>query len=282
MSLSHVHRVDAGRRELLHHRGRAGVVAAGNHGLGVRVDLVLLHHEMAEVLVRPLLVRVKGLELVEQLEDLLVGAVAERAQERRREELPAAAALVHEAPHHVVRVEHDLDPRAAVRDDAHREERLAVRVRRALRGDAGAAVQLAHDHALRAVDHERAVLRHHGDLAEEHLLLARLVLVLQAERRVERLRVRLALAQRLLVRELRRLELVLHEVQHVAAVERLDREDFVEDRLEALLLALRGRHVLLEEVVVGLRLDLDQVRRVVHVLQTAEYLAFSFHWLTFL
>ena len=202
-------------------------------------------------------------------------------KERRREELPAAAALVHEAPHHVVRVEHDLDPAAAVRDDAHREERLAVRVRRALRGDAGAAVQLAHDHALRAVDHERAVVRHHGDLAEEHLLLARLVLVLQAERRVQRLRVRLALAQRLLVRELRRLELVLHEVQHVAAVERLDWEDFVEDRLEALLGALRGRHVLLEEVVVRLRLNLNQVRRVVDVLQTPEHLAFSFHWLTF-
>ena len=234
-----------------------------------------------EILLSPPAARLQRLEVVEELEDGLVGAVAQRAQERRREELPAAAALVHEAPHHVVRVEHDLDPAAAVRDDAHREERLAVRVRRALRGDAGAAVQLAHDHALRAVDHERAVLRHHGDLAEEHLLFAHVFSILKAEVGVQRLGIRLALVHRLLTRPLRLLELVAQEVKDVPAVVRLDRENFVEYRLEALLLALCGRHVLLEEVVVRLRLYLNQVRRVVHVLQTAEYLAFSFHWLTF-
>ena len=151
----------------------------------------------------------------------------------------------------------------------------------ALGADARRAVQLRHDHALRAVDHERAVLRHRRNLAEEHVLRLRDLAVLEDERRLQRLRVGLGLVERLLVGELRLAELVLDEVQHVAPVIARDREDLVENRLQAMLRTLRGRHVLLEEVVVGLRLDLDQVRRVVRILQLAEYLALCFHWLTF-
>ena len=92
----HLHGADAGRRELLHHRRRAGVVAAGDHGVGVGVHRVRLHHEEAQLLVRPLLAGLERPELVEELEDVLVGPVPERTEERRREELPAAAALVHE------------------------------------------------------------------------------------------------------------------------------------------------------------------------------------------
>ena len=133
---------------------------------------------------------------------------------------------------------------------SHGEELLPVRVRRALGGDARAAVQLAHDHALRAVDHERAVLGHHGKVAQEHVLLVDVLAVLEAERGVQRLGVRLALVERLLVRPLGRPQEVLHEVQHVPAVVRGDREDLVEDRLETLHGPLRRRNVLLEELLV--------------------------------
>src|SRR5205085_3684088 len=66
-----------------------------------------------------------------------------------------------------LRVDLELHPGAAVRDDLPDQ-----RVRALLREeDAGRAVELRDDDALRAVDDERAVLRHQGDLAEVDLLL---------------------------------------------------------------------------------------------------------------
>ena len=273
-----LHLGDVRRGDLLHHRGGDGVVAARDHGLGVGVHEVVLHHEETEVALGVRIARRQALEIVEERHDLLVAAVAERPEERRRVKFPAAAALVHEAPHDVVRVEHHLDPVAAVGDDAHGEERLAVRVDLALGRDAGRAVQLRDDDALRAVDHERAVGRHHRHVAEEDLLLAHLLAVLEAEGRVERPAVRLAVHERLEVGLLRRAEVVAHEVERVAPVVADDRENLLEDRLQALVLALRRRHVGLEELLVGLGLDLDEVgRRLCHILQFAEHLPFCAH-----
>ena len=271
--------LEAGGGELLHHRGGDGVVAARDHGLRGRVDEIVLHHEVLEVLLGVLLAGRELLEVVEELHELLVRPVAEGPKERRRVELPAAAALVHEAPHDVVRVEHDLDPVAAVGDDAARDQRLAVRVHLALGRDAGGAVQLRDDHALGAVDHERAVGRHHRHVAEEDLLLAHLARVVQAELRVERTGVRLAVDERLEIRLLRLLEPVAHEVEGVARVSRDDGEHLLEYRLEAAVLALLRRNVLLQEVVVRFGLDLNEVRwSLGHALETAEYLAFCAHY----
>ena len=50
----------------------------------------------------------------------------------------------------------------------------------------------------------------------------------------------------------------------------------------SLLLALRGRHIHLQEFIVARRLDLDQIRRVIGILELPEYFAFGFgHGLTF-
>ena len=121
---------------------------------------------------RVLLVRLEedGLGVVEVVEQLL-GRVAERAQQHGRVQLAAA---VDADVEQVLRVELEVEPRAAVRDDARAVEQLARRVRLALvvvEEHARAAVQLADDDALGAVDDERAVVGHQRDLAEVDLLL---------------------------------------------------------------------------------------------------------------
>ena len=68
-------------------------------------------------------------------------------------------------------VDGELDPRAAERDDARRDETLAVRVRRLLEHDARRAVQLAHDDAFGAVDDESAERREQRQLTEIDFLL---------------------------------------------------------------------------------------------------------------
>ena len=139
-----------------------------------------------------------------------------------------------------------------------------------------AAVQLRDDHALGAVDNERAVTRHHRHIAEEHVLLTHILAVLETERGMERLRVGVTVAERLGERILLIAEPVAHEVEHVAAVEARHGEDLVEDRLKTLLLALRGRNIRLEEVIVACRLDLDEIRRCIGILELSEYFAFGF------
>ena len=104
----------------------------------------------------------------EQPQDVRVRPVAERAQERRRREL---LLLVDVDVDHVVDVDGELDPRSAERDDARRDQALAVRVRRLLEHDARRAVQLADDDALGAVDDEGAERGEQRQLAEIDLLL---------------------------------------------------------------------------------------------------------------
>ena len=69
----------------------------------------------------------------EQTQDLRVGAVAEGTEQRRRRKL---LLLVDVHVHDIVDVDGELDPRAAERDDARRDQALAVRVRRLLEHDA--------------------------------------------------------------------------------------------------------------------------------------------------
>ena len=204
--------------------------------------------------------------------------MAERPQERGRVELAAALALVHEAPHHVVRVEHHLDPVAAVGDDAHREKRLAVRMHLALGRDAGAAVELRDDDALGAVDDEGAVVGHDGHVAEEDVFLAHRAALGEAERRVKRAHIRLAGHEGLEMGLLGGAEAVADEVERIPAVGRLHGEYLVEDRLEALVLALLRLDVGLQEVLIRLCLYVYEVwHGRSHAAKTSEDLAFCTH-----
>src|SRR5436190_8886756 len=100
-------------------------------------------------------VQTEGIERKELGKNLL-GRVAQRLQEDRHRHLaPAVDAEVQI----IFRVVLEVEPRSAVRNDARGKEQLTRRVRLAaimIEEHAGRAMQLGYDHALGAVDYERA------------------------------------------------------------------------------------------------------------------------------
>jgi hypothetical protein len=192
----------------------------------------------------PVLLPLVGDLAVESIEDLL-GIHAERIEQRRHRNLAAA---IDARIHDVLGVELDVEPRAAIRNDARREQQLAGGVRLALvvvEEHARRAVHLRNDHALGAVDDEGAVVGHERDIAHVDILLldvldrlgARLLVDIehdQAQRHLERRRIGHAALAALVDVILRRLEFVLDEFQHRRVGEIRDREHGFEHGLQAL------------------------------------------------
>src|SRR4030095_8613430 len=107
------------------------------------------------------------------------------------------------------------------RNDARGIEVLAVRVRDLVEEHAGRTVELADDHALGAVDDERALVGDQRELAEIDLLLDDLLVALdaiyllaraQAQRRLERRREREVTLLTLVGRVLRVADVVPNEL----------------------------------------------------------------------
>ena len=255
---------------------RADLLAGlSHHFAGVGVDQVELglHPAPAFRLVRrdpafaALLVR-HG--LVEGLQDFLA-VHAQTHQEGRGRQLAAA---VDADIDHVLGVELEVQPRPAVGDHAGGEQQLARGVRLALvvvEEDARRTVHLRHDHALGAVDDEGALVRHERDVAHVDVLLldvldrtgSRFLVGLehdQAQLDLQRRGIGHVTLDALFNVVLRVLELVGDVFQNGAFVEVLDREHRLEDRLDALLLALARTDLALQELLVGGALNLDQVR----------------------
>jgi hypothetical protein len=223
--------------------------------------------------------RLGVVEVVEQI----LRRVPEGTEQDRRVHLPAA---VDADVDDVLRVELEVEPRAAVRDDAGRVEQLARRVGLALvvvEEDARAAVQLADDDALGAVDDERTGVRHQRDLAEVDLLLldvaddtlTTLAGVVDHElgRHLDRSGEGGATLAALLDVVLRWFEVVADEDELTRPVEILDGKDAPEDRLEPHLYALVLPDVRLQELVVARLLNVDQVGDFDDLLDLAEVLA---------
>jgi hypothetical protein len=97
----------------------------------------------------------------------------------------------------------------------------------------GRAMQLADDHALRAVDHERALRRHERDFAHVNFLFLGPLLLAELESDVQRRAVSLAFALRLERAQLRLADLVMAEIERRLFVVALDRENFLENGLQA-------------------------------------------------
>jgi hypothetical protein len=206
---------------------------------------------------------------VEAVEDLF-GVVAERIQDRRRRQLALA---VDPDVQDVLRVELEVEPRAAVRDDAGGEQQLAGGVGLALvmvEEDARRAVHLRDDHALGAVDDERTLVGHQRDVAEIAFLLFHFldgacagffvdVEHDELEAHLERRLVGQVALHALFNVELRLFEFVGNVFERCALGEVGDRENRFEDTAETIIRALFARRVHLEEGFVGLALDLDQV-----------------------
>ena len=102
---------------------------------------------------------------VERAQNFLVRTQTQRAQEDGAQELAFA---IDTHVQHVLLVVFELNPRTAVRNDLAQEVGAVVR---GLEEDAWRTMQLADDHALRAVDNEGAVGGHQRDIAEEDFLL---------------------------------------------------------------------------------------------------------------
>src|SRR5213080_2998803 len=206
---------------------------------------------------------------VEQLQDVGVGAVPEGPEQRRRREL---FLLVDVDVDHVVDVDRELDPRAAERNDARREQALPVGVDALFEHHAGRAVQLRHDHPLGAVDHERAQRREDRQLTEIDFLLddvlgplgldglAHLFHDHQLQRRLQRHRIGHVPLDAFLDRVLRLPEPVLHELEGVVPVHVLDREHVLEHPLQPDVGALGALPVRLQKRLERARLDVQEVR----------------------
>ena len=234
----------------------AGVVAGGRIARAqLLVDLdQRLVRRLGEVLVEGVGdERVLGVDVdrAEQPGDLVIGLVADRAEQGRRRDLALAVDL---DPQLVLVVGLELEPGAAVRDDLGREQHPARRrILELAVVDARRADELADDDALGAVDHERPHVRHPRVVAHVHALALDLARLLDQELdvHVQRPAEREVLRPALLLGVLRGPELVVQELElHHLAGEVLDRADLVEQVPQALL----------DEPLERLELQLDEVR----------------------
>ena len=196
--------------------------------------------------------RVLGIDVhgAEERRDLVVGLVADGAQQGGRRDLALA---IHLDPELVLVVRLELEPGTAVRDDLGAEQHPA-------RGgilelavvDAGRADQLADDDALGAVDDERAEVGHPRVVTHVDTLALDLAGLLDQELdvHVQRPAEGQVLGPALLLGVLRVTELVVEELElHDLAGEVLDRADLVEELPEALF----------DEPLERLQLELDEV-----------------------
>ena len=210
----------------------------------------------------------EGDAVVEGVEDLLARHVERVEQGGDRQLALAVDADVDD----VLGVELEVEPRAAIGDDAGGEQILARGVGLAavmVEQHARRAVHLADDDALGAVDDERAVLRHQRHVAHVDVLLldiehgAGLGIGIdlehdQAQRDAHRRGIGHAALAALVGVVFGIFELVMDEIELGGAGEVADREDRAQGLLEAGDIAvLRARA---EELLVALALNLDQVR----------------------
>ena len=257
-NVDHLHVLLTERHDLAHGRRRQRLESA-RHGR-FAVEHVGDQNLGREFLFAELLAQLQRLDVVEKLDDFFVRAVAEGAEESGREKFPAAFAAIEINVEQVAGVELHLDPRTAVRNDPEAVEDFAVEMDARFESDPGRAMQLGNDDALRAVDHERSLRRHERNLAHVNFLLLGPLLLAKLESDVQRRAESLAFALRLERAQFRLADFVMAEIERRLFVVALDRENFLENRLQAGHFPLRSGHVFLQKIHVGIELNLDQVR----------------------
>ena len=188
--------------------------------------------------------------------------------------------------HDVLGVEFDVEPGAAIRDDAGGEQQLAGRMRLALiviEEHAGRTVHLRDDHALGAVDHEGAVHRHERDIAHVDVLLldvldgtrAGLFVNIehdQPQRHLQRRGIGHAALAAFVDVIFRRLEFVADEFQHGGIRKVGDRKYRPEHGLQSFIGTAAGGLLHKQELVVGRLLNLNEVRHLCDFLNFSEEL----------
>src|SRR6185436_782124 len=153
--------------------GEHGADGAASANRVALFRLFLIEHAAIERELGALVVEPQPDRRVELAKDLLVRGETERAEEHAAEELALA---VDADVEDVLLVVLELHPGAAIRDDLG-QERVGGFLREE---DARRAVELRDDDALGAVDDERTVVGHQGDVAEEDFLFLGVAHVLHA------------------------------------------------------------------------------------------------------
>ncbi len=199
--------------------------------------------------------------VVEELEDLLVGRVAHRAQQHGDGQLALAVDADEDL---ALLVDLQLQPGSA---GGHQvgDEDLLLAILGLHQVGAGGAHQLRHDDALGAVDHERAAIGHPREVAHEDRLLPDLagLAVDERDRDGQRSGIREVLLATLLERGDGIVERELAELDSQVAGVVLDRRDVVDRLAEASLLRIGQPGE-------GPALDVDEVRDLEDLVETRE------------
>ena len=226
----------------------------------------------------------EGVGVIERIQHLF-GAVAERAQQDRGRQL---AATVDTDEHSVLGIELEVQPGAAVGDDACRVQQLARAVRLAavvIEKHARAAVQLGHDDTLGTVDDEGTVLSHQGDFPHVDFLLLDVLDRLVRRLTVENDQANLdpqrdgeghAAQDAFLHIESRLAQAISDVFQGRIAGIADNRENGLEGRMQADIAELVFACARLQEFAVRIQLDSQQIRHVHDVRQLAKVLADTF------
>ncbi len=267
--------------------GRHLLAGLGDHLARLGIDEIGRRRHAAHLLrnerhLPAALALLDGDGLVEARQDLLV-IHAQRVEQRGHRQL---AAPVDAHVDDVLGVELEVEPGAAIGDDAGGEQQLARGMRAApvvVEEHAGRAVHLADDDALGAVDDEGAVGRHERHVAHVDVLLLHVLDGLgagllvhiehdEAQLHLQRRRKRHVALLALVDVVLRRLEVVALEVERRPAGEIRDRKHRLEDRLQSLLRPAARGLLDHQKVVIGALLHLDEVRHLGHFADRAELL----------
>ncbi len=216
------------------------------------------------------------------------GLVAvERKKERRHRQFAAA---VDTDVQDVFRVEFEIEPGTAVRNNARGKQVFARRVGFAavvVEEHAGGAVHLRNDNALGTVHNESTVVGHERHIDHVHILLLDVADGAQAgifvnveggqtQRDAQRCRVGHGALLAFFNVVFRLFQFVLHEVDFGAAGEIFNREYAGENLLQAFHQAAFRAHVALQEFLVGIALNFNQVRHFTNFGNLAEAAADAF------
>jgi hypothetical protein len=126
--------------------------------------------------------------------------------------------------------------------------------------DAGRAMKLGNDDTLSTIDDEGSAICHERDFTHIHSFLFGTGFFAKLEGDVERCTVGFSFADGFQRSELGVTDFVEYEIESHFLVVALDRKDLFEHGLEADVLALRGEDILLQEILIGPKLYLNQVR----------------------
>ena len=153
-------------------------------------------------------------------------------------------------------------------------QQLPIEMDTRFKTNARRTVKLTDHHSLCPIDHKRSLRRHERDFSHVDLLLLCALLILVTKGHIERRAVGLAFALTFDGRHLRLAKLVTDKVQARLFLKPKNRKKFPEHRLQSHALATRRFNLLLEELIIGVDLKLDEIRGLDGFLEFAEVNAF--------